>query len=338
MERVIRWGILGCGDVTENKSGPAFSRARGSALVAVMRRDARLAEDYARRHGVARWYARAEDLARDPEVDAIYVAAPPNAHEPLATIAAEAGKPALVEKPMARSHAECARMNAAFAKAGLPLYVAYYRRALPRFLKLRGLLAEGRVGKPVSLAYRYVRDSRRSVGASPWRLDAEIAGGGLLLDVGCHALDVFDWLFGALGDVSGSAARAAAGAGVEDVVAMRFTTASGVVGAASWDFAGVGPHVDRLEIGGTEGAIELAVFGDGPIRIAGPDGAVESVAIPNPKHIAEPLVQSVVDALRGQGVCESTGESAARTSRVMDEVLAGFYGGRDGTYWERAGR
>src|SRR3982751_1225430 len=123
--RTIRWGIIGCGDVTEIKSGPGFQKAEGSALVAVMRRDGGKGRDYARRHGVARAYDRAEDLIADPEVDAVYVATPPSSHAELALAVAAAGKPCLVEKPMARTHAECVRMIEAFSSRRVPIWVAY---------------------------------------------------------------------------------------------------------------------------------------------------------------------------------------------------------------------
>jgi 1,5-anhydro-D-fructose reductase (1,5-anhydro-D-mannitol-forming) len=328
----VRWGILGCGDVTEKKSGPAFQRAEGSELVAVMRRTPHLAEDYARRHGVPRWYASARALVEDPGVDAVYVASPPGAHLELALLAAAAGKPAYVEKPMARSHAECRRMVDAFAAAGLPLFVAYYRRALPRFVRVRALLAEGRLGRVQSLSYRYARSRPASDG---WRLDPAHSGGGLLLDLGSHALDLFDWLLGPLLDVTGHASRRDPRPGlVEDLVSLTFRTEGGVLGSARWDFAGPGPHEDLVEIGGTAGTLRFAVFGDAPLHLQTPAGE-ESFAGANPDPIQGPLVQSVVDALRGKGTCRSTGETAARTSRVMDEALAAFYGGRDDAFWAR---
>src|SRR5690349_8649652 len=138
--QIIRWGILGCGDVTEVKSGPAFQKASNSALVAVMRRDGARAADYAKRHGVPRWHDDAEALIRDPEVDAVYVATPPGTHLELALRVAAAGKPCYVEKPMARSAGECARMIEAFERANQPLFVAYYRRALPRFVRAKELI------------------------------------------------------------------------------------------------------------------------------------------------------------------------------------------------------
>ena len=148
---LVRWGIVGCGDVTEVKSGPGFQKADGSELVAVMRRDRAKAEDYARRHGVPRVHATADALIDDPDVDAVYIATPPSSHCELALRVAAAGKPCLVEKPMARTHAECVEMIDAFRQRSVPLWVAYYRRALPRFLKVRELLREGAIGRVTAL-------------------------------------------------------------------------------------------------------------------------------------------------------------------------------------------
>jgi 1,5-anhydro-D-fructose reductase (1,5-anhydro-D-mannitol-forming) len=334
----IRWGILGVGDVTEVKSGPALQQAEGSALVAVMRRTGHLAEDYARRHGVPRWYDRAEALIADPEVNAIYIATPPGSHEELALAVARAGKPAYVEKPMARTHAECQRMVEAFAARGLPLFVAYYRRALPRFLKVKAALDAGRIGSLSSVSYRY--DRPRHHGSLPWRLVPEHAGGGLFVDLGSHALDLLDHLIGPLQDVSGDAIRASKEQGsAEDVVAMRFRAQGGALGVALWNFAGHACE-DWLELFGTEGRIAFNVFGDEPIRAELRSGE-ERWELPNPRHIQAPLIQSIVDELRGLSRCPSTGVTAARTSRAMDTVLQGYYGGREDGFWlhpQRFGR
>src|SRR5688572_4070812 len=207
----IRWGIIGCGDVCEVKSGPGFQKAEGSRLVAVMRRDPAKAADYARRHNVPRWYADADELIADPEVDAVYIATPPGSHEELARKVAAARKPCYVEKPMARNHAECLRMIEAFRVAKVPLFVAYYRRSLPRFVKAKQLIDEGRLGRVTGLVYQHTRLFRASQGQE-WRLDPATAGGGLLLDLGSHALDLFDFLLGPLAEVKGTAARFADGA------------------------------------------------------------------------------------------------------------------------------
>jgi 1,5-anhydro-D-fructose reductase (1,5-anhydro-D-mannitol-forming) len=333
--QTIRWGILGVGDVTEVKSGPALQQAQGSALVAVMRRTGRLAEDYARRHRVPRWYDNAEALIADPEVDAVYIATPPGAHEELALAVARAGKPAYVEKPMARTHAECQRMVEAFASRGLPLFVAYYRRALPRFVKIKEVLDAGRIGRIASVSYRSFRPRHRGI-LLPWRLVPEQSGGGLFVDLGSHTLDLLDHLLGPLSDVTGNALRASSEQGnAEDVVTMRFR-AAGALGVAVWNFAGHSRE-DWLEIIGTDGRVSCTIFGDEPIRVEERSGE-ETWVLPNPRHIQAPLIQSIVDELRGKGRCPSTGVSAARTSLVVDTVLSGYYGGREDGFWEYPGR
>src|SRR5262245_58966289 len=222
----IRWGILGCGNVCEVKSGPAFQKAPGSELVAVMRRDGQLAEDFARRHGVPAYYDDAERLIADPQVDAVYIATPPGSHLELALAVAAHGKPAYVEKPMARTHAECLRMVEAFEKAALPLFVAYYRRSLPRFLKAKELVESGRLGTITDVGYRFANGGQKNVDREklPWRLQAEPAGAGLFLDLGSHTLDILDFFFGPLDDVQGRAHNVASACDVEDRVVLSFRT------------------------------------------------------------------------------------------------------------------
>lgn len=330
---VVRWGIIGCGDVTEVKSGPGFQKAAGSRLVAVMRRQTALAADYARRHGVPRWYDHADALIGDPEVDAVYIATPPETHAHYALLVAAAGRPAYVEKPMARHTPECNRMIEDFAQAGQKLFVAYYRRCLPRFVHVKELLATGVLGRPTGVRHHWTEPRHRETGGA-WRLDALKAGGGLFLDLGSHLLDLLDHLFGPLMSVSGVAANLASEAPVEDVVAMSFQTESGVPGTAAWNFASA-VRDDTLEINGTEGRLTCSVFGNEPLRLETAAG-VQAIDRPNPPHVQQPLIQTVVDDLLGRGVCPSTGESARRTSRVMDRVLAAYYGGRDDEFWLRS--
>ena len=327
----IRWGIIGCGDVTEIKSGPGFRLAERSQLVAVMRRDGAKAADYAKRHGVPRWYDDADKLIRDPEVDAVYVATPPGSHLEYALRVAAAGKPCYVEKPMARSHAECRRMIDAFAHARLPLFVAYYRRALPRFVRAKELLDGGAIGRVTGCRYCMSRPFRPNPPAQ-WRLDAEQSGGGIFLDVGSHALNLLDQLLGEFVEYGGSAHSSGATA-VEEVVALHFRTATGAVGCASWNFA-ASVQEERLEIDGTEGRLSMEVLGYSPLTLSR-GGRSETIDLPDPPHIQQPLIQTVVDELLGGGTCPSTGVSAARTSAVMDAALSSFYNGRDDAFWAR---
>ena len=336
--KTIRWGMIGCGDVAEVKSGPGFQKADGSELVAVMRRRGDLAADFARRHGVRASYDDAAALINDPAVDAVYVATPPGAHEELALAVCAARKPAYVEKPMARTHAECRRMIDAFAAAGVPLFVAYYRRALPRFLRARDLVVSGALGRVTGVSYRlagpYHRDIQalaRDGAALPWRVQAEHAGGGLFLDLGCHTLDMLDFILGPLEDVQGSASNVATPHLVEDGVAMTFRTAGGAVGAAQWTFAS-DERADEIVISGDRGELRLSTFGNEPVALRR-GGELESFDLPNPKHVQQPMIQTVVDHLLGRGHCQSMGVAAARTSAVIDAVLRDYYGTRDDGFW-----
>lgn len=326
---MIRWGIIGCGDVTEVKSGPGFQRAEGSSLVAVMRRDAGKAADYARRHDVPRWYASADELLADPEVDAVSIATPPSSHCELAHKAAAAGKPTLVEKPMATSHTQCRQMINAFQEAGVPLFVAYYRRALPKFVKIKRLLDEGAIGRPIAVQVTHCTcPARYEPHQLPWRFRPEISGGGLFVDLGAHTLDLLDFYFGPIMEVWGRADRFGWNYRVEDAVVMAFRHDSGVQGVARWHFT-ADRQVDRVEIEGTEGTIGFPTFGPEPVQLCSRRGT-ENFDIRHPDAIQQPFIQTIVDQLEGRGRCPSTGESAARTTGVMEQVLAPYYLGQRG--------
>jgi predicted dehydrogenase len=132
----INWGIIGCGNVTELKSGPAFGKVAGSKVMAVMRRDPDKARDYAIRHSIPNWYDNADDLINNPQINAVYIATPPSSHPVYAIRAMENGKSVYVEKPMAACYDDCMRMHEVSLRTGMPLFVAYYRRFLPYFINL----------------------------------------------------------------------------------------------------------------------------------------------------------------------------------------------------------
>jgi predicted dehydrogenase len=326
----VRWGIIGCGAVAEMVSGPAFQKAERSALVAVMRRDGARAEDFARRHGVPRWYSEAEALINDPEVDAVYVATPPGTHAAYALQVAAAGKPAYVEKPMARNTVECDQMVDAFARAGLPLFVAYYRRRMPRFLKIEELIKTGVIGRVTGLDYRMATATHR--GPPGWYVDAAVAGAGHFLSTGSHVLDLLDYLFGPLADVAGNAANRAGAYMTEDTVALSFR-AGGIPGAMLFNYASE-INDDTMRVTGTAGQLSFSMFGQEPLRLETAQG-VQFLDYLYPPHAQQPIIQSIVDDLLGKEACPSTGESAQRTSALMDQVLSPFYGGRQDEFWAR---
>lgn len=320
---LIRWGIIGCGDVAEVKSGPGFQKAEGSALVAVMRRDRAKAEDYARRHGVPRVHTAAEALIDDPDIDAVYIATPPSSHCDLAVRVAAAGKPCLVEKPMAMNHAECVTMIDAFRHAAQPLWVAYYRRAQPRFLFVRHLLRRGGIGQ-VTSAHAEIRNLLADgYVARSWHFDPAIAGAGLIYDVGSHAVGLLDFFFGPIAEVGAFPVNAGGAYGAEDVTVAAFKFESGIVGTGVFNFHAF-EKLDRLVFVGSNGELSTPIFGDEDVVVRRADG-IERVSFERPPHVHQPLIQTIVDELHGRGRCESTGDTGARASWVLDECIRSFY-------------
>jgi predicted dehydrogenase len=327
---MIRWGMIGCGNVTEVKSGPAFSKVPGSKLVAVMRRNRNLAEDYAARHRVPKFYNVAEDLINDSEVDAVYVATPPSSHMEYAIAAIKAGKPVYIEKPMALNYTECLKINDTAEKYGVQVFVAYYRRALPGFIKVRELIETGRIGKVSHLKIQFFKapSEDERAGKLPWRVDPAISGGGHFFDLACHQLDYFDSLFGPVQQVKSIVMNQGGLYKAEDFVAAEFVFPDNIAGTGTWCFS-LPPESNRdiIEIYGSSGSISFSTFNFENIVLINKSGHQEFIN-ERPEHVQYFLIDKIVKALGGEGASPSTGISAARTSRVMDEVVREYYSGK----------
>ncbi len=325
--KTIRWGMIGCGDVAEVKSGPGFYKAEHSSLVAVMRRNGALAADYARRHGAARWTDDADAIILAPDIDAVYIATLTDSHRDYALRCAQAGKAVYVEKPMAMRHADCVEMIEACRSAGVPLWVGYYRRALPRFLKVRELVEGGAIGPVRAVASRQLaRAPHIAPGeALPWRVDAALSGGGFFFEAVCHTFDFLDFLFGPIVEARGIAANQGGAYQAEDTVAAAYRFQSGVQGCGFWCYVAGEDH-EMNEIIGERGRVLFSTSQPVPIRLVRGD-AVEEFPVADPPHVHQPLIQTIVSELNGRGKCPSTGTSAARTAWVMDEILKDFRAG-----------
>ena len=323
--KTIRWGMIGCGDVAEVKSGPGFYKAANSTLVAVMRRNGSLAEDFARRHGVARWHADADAIIDAPDIDAVYIATLTDTHRDYTLRCAAAGKPVYVEKPMAMDYAQCVEMIDACRAAGVPLWVGYYRRALPRFLAVRDLIASGAIGAVRTVVTRQcARLPAAEVlsGPIPWRIDASRSGGGFFFEMVCHTFDMLDFLFGPIECVRGFGDNQAGAYAPEDVVVSAYRFASGIYGSGMWCFAADFDE-EYTEVIGASGRIRFSIFAPVPIVVTRGDD-LQRIPVGDPPHVHQPMIQSIVDELNGEGRASSTGETAARTAWVMDELLAEF--------------
>lgn len=318
--KVIRWGIIGCGQVTEVKSGPGFQKAHYSELVAVMRRNKELAKNYAQRHGVAKHFANSQDLIHDPKVDAVYIATPPHKHHDYVLEVANAGKPVYVEKPMALNLKQCKTMIRACENANVPLFIAYYRRALPRFLKIKSLLESETIGEIQAVNILYSRPFNHDPDEPlPWRVIPEISGGGFFMDLACHTLDYLDFMLGPIACATGNTSNFGKHYLAEDTISASFMFDSGIQGTGLWCFNSF-QRQDQTEIIGNKGKLVFSSFGTKPVRLITKFGQQE-ILVDHPEHVQQPLIQSIVDQLNGIGECSSTGISAARTAWVMEQIL-----------------
>ena len=322
----VRWGIIGAGDVCEVKSGPAFNLVNHSKLVAVMRRNADKAADYAKRHKVAKWYDDAEKLINDPEINAVYIATPPDSHLKYTQMVANAGKPVYVEKPMARTYDECIKMVEACENADVPLFVAYYRRRLPNFLKIKELVQEEVIGDIRIVSIKLYKTLHPDiVGASEnkdnWRIYPEIAGGGYFYDLASHQLDFLDYLFGPIVEAKGFAHNQAGLYPAEDIVTGSFYFENGILGQGNWCFMTSSvSNMEETTIIGSKGQISFSYFGDGSVTLETEGRDKEVIPFMLPRHIQLPLINTIVGELRGEDECPSTGRTGSRTNWVMEQL------------------
>ena len=317
--KTIRWGIIGCGDVTEKKSGPAFSKLPGSELVAVMRRNPEKAADYAARHNVPRWYSDADQLIADSDVDAVYIATPPSSHKEYTLKVANAGKPVFVEKPMALNVKECLEMNEACTQAGVPLFVAYYRRKLPRFEKMRALVQDGAIGQPRAALLRQFKKQTQPDPDVSWKVDPAINGGGLFVDMQTHALDWLDYALGPVDRVQGAFSNQGRLYDAEDTVSYSLSFENGFLASGLFAYT-AGHEEESVTIYGTEGYVSMGFFRASPVQLVR-GSKIEEFDLPDPPHVHQPLIETVLGHIRGTGVCPSTGDSAIRTAQVVEEIL-----------------
>ncbi len=320
-KKTIRWGIIGCGNVTEVKSGPPYQSTANFELAMVMRRDGKKAEDYATRHKVPKWTTNAAELIEDPGIDAVYIATPPDSHKFYGLQVAAAGKPCCIEKPMAPSYADSLDIYNAFEEKNVPLFIAYYRRSLPRFNKIKEWLDHKMIGEVRHINWVKTRT------ASPldlskeynWRTDAKIAPAGYFDDLASHGLDLFTYLLGPISEAKGIATNQLDLYSAMDSISGSWIHECGVTGSGSWNFGSYRP-LDKVEILGAKGEIHFSVLHEEPIELI-TDQKKESLVIAHPKHLHQFHVGNMQKHLFGEAVHPSTGKTGLHTSWVMDRLL-----------------
>jgi predicted dehydrogenase len=312
---IIRWGIIGAGNVAEFKSGPALMRAHGSTVVAVMRRDAEKARDFALRHNVPRWYTDVDALLADPEVNAVYVASPHHLHLAHVTRAAQAGKAILCEKPVGVSTAEAQTAVDVCRAASVPLSVAYYRRYWPVVQEMRRLLADDVIGEVVQarvqLADQYVPDPQRS-----WLTEPEQAGGGALANAGSHWIDLVRYLLGEVVEVTAVCSTHFGGFNTEDTIGVQMR----MVGHAlvSLNVTLCSPAaVNEFDIAGTGGRMFAGPLSAGRLMLQQGNREPEALHFPRPDAAHMELVTEVVRRLAAGEPSPVPGEEAVAAWQIM---------------------
>ncbi len=320
----VNWGIIGCGDVTEVKSGPAFNKVSNSSLVAVMRRDAAKAEDYAKRHNVPRWYSDAAKLINDPEVNAIYIATPPSSHAAYTLAAIRAGKPVYVEKPMALNFAEAQQMANAAAAANIKLVVAHYRREWPLFKKIKQLLQDIAIGEVRLARLEFYKTPMSSeellIEKNAWRVNPATAGGGLFNDLAPHQLDLMYHFFGTAKNITGIATNQAGQYAADDMVAGNILFNSGIAFSGAWSFAAAA-NSDHCDIIGSEGKISFSFFSSNTVELTVHDKTTHFDFAPL-QHVQQPMIEQTVKYFLGEAPNPCTGSEGVEIMRWIEAFTA----------------
>jgi predicted dehydrogenase len=324
IEGQVNWGIIGCGDVCEVKSGPAFSKVPNSKLAAVMRRNAGKAKDYAQRHVVAKYYTDAGQLVNDEEVNAIYIATPPSSHEAYLEMTLKAGKPVYVEKPVSINAASVQRMIAMEKKYEGKVSVAHYRRGLPLFTKIKELVQEGAIGKVKLILLRTLQPTVSKIITQTednWRINPDISGGGLFHDLSPHQLDIIYWIFGSPAQVYVKAANQGKQYNAPDFTAAQLVFDQEVYFNGIWNFnVAETATADSCEIIGDKGSIRFSFFRVSTIELV-TDTGTQIIEMEYPVNIQQPHIDNVVRFFRGEGTNPCTLEDALVTMQVMDKAV-----------------
>lgn len=320
---MISWGMIGTGDVTELKSGPALYKCEGSVLHAVYNRTHTKAVDYAKRHNVPVVHDTLDRLLNDPGVDAVYVATPPVTHKELALKVIASGKPLCLEKPMAMNRDECLEIVQAAKEKNVPVYVTYYRRSMEKFLKVKELLDSGTIGEigtvQVTQCQELIEGAKE--GNAPWRVDPAMSGGGILVDMGSHVFDILDFLIAPITAISGKVTNLGGYYDAEDTAVASFTFKNGVVGSGSFNF-NTHEWVDRIEVVGEKGRIVFSCFDNAPVEIRTESG-VELLDFVPPDPIYSPFVEDMLKCIE-RGDTKGYIATSIRPTELLDQLLSTY--------------
>ena len=315
----VRWGLIGCGDISRKRVAPALRDSPSCELVAVNRARAELAESFAREFGARRWYSDWRELLLDQEIDAVYVATPVHLHAEQTIAAAEAGKHVLCEKPMALNVVDCDRMIAACRANNVRLGVAYYRHFYPAVRRVKELIDAGELGVPVVVqinAFEWFDPAPSD--ARSWLIRKELSGGGPMFDFGCHRIEVLLDIFGDVRDIKATLANIFFDREVEDVATAVFQFERGTCGTLTVTHASREPQ-DTFDLFCSRGSIHIPVLNEGTMRVVTSDGERIERHL-NAKNIHQPLIDDFATAVLENRDPVVTGEIGRAVALVEDKI------------------
>lgn len=324
----VNWGMIGCGQVTEVKSGPGLYKSENSNLVGVYNVDYDLTLDYIKRHNIEKAYKTVDELLNDPAVDVVYVATPPKFHFQYAMDILHAGKIPYIEKPVATNYEQCLEIKALSEKLQIPVYAAFYRRGVEKFLKIKELLDNKEIG---DIRYVYVtqimpvEDSELDRTKLPWRVIPAISGGGKFLDMGVHVLDVLVMFFGNIERMEGIVTNQGGYYDADDTVMGTFQFENGIAGTGTWCYV-ADKNINEVQIVGEKGRITYDGLSAKRFTLE-KDGKVDTFHFEEPEHASMPYQQAIVNELIGKEKSEANFEQAINTVKITDMILDDYRNG-----------
>lgn len=318
----LKWGLIGCGDISQKRVAPALRDLDNVDFVGVSRANADLAESFAKEFGARKWYRDWQDLVKDDEIEAVYVATPVYLHAEQTIAAAEAGKHVLCEKPMALNVAQCDAMIDACQANGVALGVAYYRHFYPVIDRIKEIVNSGEIGTVVMAQINAFEYMDFELGQPrDWFVRKELSGGGPMFDFGCHRLEVLTNILG----------PAKATGVVDNVLFTNREVEDTATAILQFDNGGQGvicvthgslKSQDTVHLYGDKGSIHVPVLNEGNLTVETVDGSLTEALPPHP-NFHQPHVEDFTNAVLAGGQPKVTGAVGREINQLLAEITGG---------------
>jgi predicted dehydrogenase len=315
----IKWGLIGCGDISKKRVAPGLRDSKNSLLVSINRSDYSKAMSFAKEFGAKKWIKNWKDLITDSDINAVYIATPVYLHAEQTIAAAEAGKHILCEKTMAMNKQEADKMIDACKSNNVKLGIAYYRNLYPAVNRIKEIIKSVEIGKIVHIQsnnfenFNCLPDEPRY-----WLLEKAKSGGGPMMDMGCHRIEVFTNIAGSIKEVNSFNDNIVFKREVEDSSITHFKFENGATGIITSSHAAKEPK-DTLDIYGSQGSIHVPVLNEGTITIVSSKGT-RTEKYPNQVNVHQPLIEDFIQAVLEGREPAVTGETGREITKILDRI------------------